>query len=105
MATLWPGRRSASTGSARARSPSAGCCRSTSMPSMRSGSDSMRRVLNPRDHELRQLGEDDKRVQCLRSVYTAISRGDIDAALAVLPLHPAVELLEPVQFVAGGHYR
>jgi ketosteroid isomerase-like protein len=61
--------------------------------------------LNPRDHDLRELGEDDERVQCLRAAYAAISRGDIDAALAALPLHPDVELLEPVQFVAGGHYR
>ena len=62
-------------------------------------------VLNPRDHDLRQLGEDDERVQSLQAAYAAISRGDIDAALVALPLHPDVELLEPPQFVAGGHYR
>src|SRR3989442_1086945 len=65
----------------------------------------MRRVLHQRDHDLRQLREDDERVQCLRAAYAAISRGDIDAALAALPLHPDVELLEPPQFVAGGHHR
>jgi ketosteroid isomerase-like protein len=104
----WPtamARLDALAGSTRTRSPSAGSCRSTSTPSMRSGSEQKRRVLNQRDHDLRPLGEDDKRVQCLRAAYAAISRGDIDAALAALPLHPDVELVEPPQFVAGGHYR
>ena len=55
--------------------------------------------------ELPPLGDNDDRVRCLRMAYAAISRGDVDGALEALPLHPDVELMEPPQFVAGGHHR
>src|SRR5207245_2430997 len=57
------------------------------------------------DHRLTGTEDGTRIVERLRAAYAAISRGDIDAALAALPLHPDVELLEPPQFVAGGHYR
>jgi ketosteroid isomerase-like protein len=44
-------------------------------------------------------------VRRLRAAYGAISRGDIDGALDALPLAADVELVEPAQFAAGGHYR
>lgn len=53
----------------------------------------------------RHLDEDDERVQRLRAAYAAIGRGDVDAALEALPLRADVELIEPSEFVAGGHHR